>query len=168
MLSLRSCWPKTSAFRPLPGGLLFMDECVFISSAVSPGPDLGRSPRFPWSISTRGPLKTTTHKLPVCTPRPARFTTFVPGIRRGMLLGKLQHTCRKTLDWGCVRFHILKSTAAASCGGDQTPPHHSAPLLRSVYTYQSFLRLSFTKTSLHLQSVDRLKECDWLGNFSLC
>lgn len=29
-----------------PGGLLFMDELVFISSAVSPGADLGLSPRF--------------------------------------------------------------------------------------------------------------------------
>lgn len=37
---------------PLPGGLLFMDECVFISSAVSPRADLGPSPWFPRSLST--------------------------------------------------------------------------------------------------------------------
>lgn len=40
------------SFRPLPGGLLFMDECVFISSAVSPRADLGLSPWFPWYFST--------------------------------------------------------------------------------------------------------------------
>ena len=40
------------SLRPLPGGPLFMDECVFISSAVSPRADLGLSPWFPWSFST--------------------------------------------------------------------------------------------------------------------
>lgn len=34
-----------------------MDELVFISSAVSPGADLGLSPRFLLSFSQRDPLK---------------------------------------------------------------------------------------------------------------
>lgn len=42
---------KDCSSRPLPGGLLFMDECVFISSAVSPGADLGLSLWFPLSFS---------------------------------------------------------------------------------------------------------------------
>lgn len=42
---------KDCSFGPLPGGLLFMDECVFISSAVSPRADLGLFSWFPWSFS---------------------------------------------------------------------------------------------------------------------
>lgn len=43
---------RDCCFLPVPGGLLFMDACMFISSAVSPRADLSLSPFLPWFLST--------------------------------------------------------------------------------------------------------------------
>ena len=43
---------KDCSFRPLPGGLLLLDDCAFISSAVSPGLTLAFLRGSPWSFST--------------------------------------------------------------------------------------------------------------------
>lgn len=114
-------------FRPLLGGLLFIEARLFISSAVYPGlthaflhcsPD--SSP--PWLINFQL-LSEASQIL-----RPSS-----PGIRAciswGMLQGNLWLTTRNILDQPHVLFHILKSTAAASCCTDQTVPHPFAPLL---------------------------------------
>ena len=142
-----------------------MDECVFISSAVSPQ-------GWPWPLCAvplvllhRGPLKpwlinfqlhsqaSQIHNL--CPWDPCLYK-----LRNAFGESPTYMQKDRWLAW--VIFHILNGTAAASCSRDQTPPHPSCSparflsffhFLRSLHTYHPpFLPLSLTKTSLHLRT----------------